>query len=94
MGCKSDDFIKPGLAAIEEALAIVGSPEKSLQVVHLAGTNGKGSTLTFIESMLNEHGLRVGKFMSPCILDVHDQIQVENQPISGEEMDQCLNKCN
>ncbi|MFY0517415.1 bifunctional folylpolyglutamate synthase/dihydrofolate synthase [Lysinibacillus sp. UGB7] len=84
---KSDDVIKPGLAAIEEALALVGSPEKNLQIVHLAGTNGKGSTLTFIESILKEHGLRVGKFMSPCILDVHDQIQVANRPISAEEMD-------
>ncbi len=89
---KSDDVIKPGLAAIEAALAIVGSPEKNLQVVHLAGSNGKGSTLTFIESMLNEHSLRVGKFMSPCILDVHDQIQVANQPISGEEMDRVFHQ--
>ncbi|MGE7091047.1 bifunctional folylpolyglutamate synthase/dihydrofolate synthase [Lysinibacillus sp. NPDC048646] len=89
---KSDDVIKPGLAAIEEALAIVGSPEKNLQVVHLAGSNGKGSTLTFIESMLNEHSLHVGKFMSPCILDVHDQIQVANQPISGEEMDRVFHQ--
>lgn len=83
----SDDVIKPGLTAIAEALALIGSPEKKLQIVHLAGTNGKGSTLTFLEAILMEHGLRVGKFMSPCILDVHDQIQVAKQPISAEEMD-------
>lgn len=85
---KSDDIIKPGLAAIEEALVRVGNPENGLQVVHLAGTNGKGSTLTFLESLAKEHGLRVGKFMSPCIVDVHDQIQVEGQAITGAEMDQ------
>lgn len=85
---KSDDIIKPGLAAIEEALVRVGNPENGLQVVHLAGTNGKGSTLTFLESLAKEHGLRVGKFMSPCIVDVHDQIQVEGQAINGAEMDQ------
>lgn len=84
---KSDDVIKPGLTAIEAALALVGNPEKKLQVVHLAGTNGKGSTLTFLESILKEHGKRVGKFMSPCILDVHDQIQVAGQPISEADMD-------
>lgn len=85
---KSDDSIKPGLAAIEEALVRVGHPENGLQVVHLAGTNGKGSTLTILESLAKEHGLRVGKFMSPCIVDVHDQIQVEGQAITGAEMDQ------
>ncbi|QGG52546.1 bifunctional folylpolyglutamate synthase/dihydrofolate synthase [Lysinibacillus pakistanensis] len=85
---KSDDIIKPGLAAIEEALVRVGNPENGLQVVHLAGTNGKGSTLTFLESLAKEHGLRVGKFMSPCIVDVHDQIQVEGQAITRAEMDQ------
>ncbi|MFJ7731418.1 bifunctional folylpolyglutamate synthase/dihydrofolate synthase [Lysinibacillus sp. NPDC097231] len=83
---KSDDIIKPGLTAIEEALTLVGNPEKKLQVVHVAGTNGKGSTLTFLESIAKEHGLRVGKFMSPCILDVHDQIQVEGQAITEAEM--------
>ncbi|MGE7912878.1 bifunctional folylpolyglutamate synthase/dihydrofolate synthase [Lysinibacillus xylanilyticus] len=82
----SDDVIKPGLTAIEEALARVGNPEKKLRVVHLAGTNGKGSTLTFLESIAKEHGLRVGKFMSPCILDVHDQIQVEGRAVTEAEM--------
>jgi len=84
---KSDDIIKPGLAAIEEALIRVGNPEIRLQVVHLAGTNGKGSTLTFLESIAKAHGLRVGKFMSPCIVDVHDQIQVKGQAITEVEMD-------
>lgn len=83
---QSDDVIKPGLTAIEEALALVGNPENKLQVVHLAGTNGKGSTLTFLESIAKEHGLRVGKFMSPCIVDVHDQIQVAGQAITEAEM--------
>lgn len=85
---QSDDVIKPGLIAIEEALTRVGNPENKLQVVHLAGTNGKGSTLTFLESIAKGHGLRVGKFMSPCILDVHDQIQVEGQAMTEAEMNQ------
>lgn len=84
---QSDDVIKPGLTAIQEALSLVGNPEKKLHVVHVAGTNGKGSTLTFLEAIAKEHGLRVGKFMSPCILDVHDQIQVANRPITTDEMD-------
>lgn len=85
---KSEDIIKPGLTAIEEALSCLGNPEQTLRVVHLAGTNGKGSTLTFLEAIAQEHGLRVGKFMSPCIVDVHDQIQIAGQPITEAEMDQ------
>ncbi|MFJ7737789.1 bifunctional folylpolyglutamate synthase/dihydrofolate synthase [Lysinibacillus sp. NPDC097287] len=84
---QSDDVIKPGLTAIQEALSLVGNPEQKLRVVHIAGTNGKGSTLTFLEAISKEHGLRVGKFMSPCILDVHDQIQVASLPITTAEMD-------
>ena len=84
---QSDDVIKPGLTAIQEALSLVGNPEQKLHIVHVAGTNGKGSTLTFLEEIAKEHGLRVGKFMSPCILDVHDQIQVASTPINTEEMD-------
>lgn len=83
----SDDVIKPGLTAIEEALALVGNPERKLQIVHLAGTNGKGSTVTFLEAIAHEHGLKVGKFMSPCVVNVHDQIQVMKQCISSAQMD-------
>lgn len=84
---ESEQAIKPGLEAIEFALRKLGEPQKQLNVVHLAGTNGKGSTLAFIEGMALEYGLSVGKFMSPCIVDVHDQIQVDGRPITNEQMD-------
>ena len=84
---ESDHAIKPGLSAIEAALSVLGNPEKQLSVVHFAGTNGKGSTLAFVEAIAKAYGLSVGKFMSPCIVDVHDQIQIDGQPISSEQMD-------
>ena len=84
---ESEQIIKPGLAAIESALAILGHPEKQLNVVHFAGTNGKGSTLSFVEGIARAHGLSVGKFMSPCVVDVHDQIQIDGKPISTDQMD-------
>ncbi|MER2047849.1 MAG: folylpolyglutamate synthase/dihydrofolate synthase family protein [Solibacillus sp.] len=84
---ESEQAIKPGLEAIEFALRKLGEPQKKLNVVHLAGTNGKGSTLAFIEGMAREYGLSVGKFMSPCIVDVHDQIQIDGRPITNEQMD-------
>lgn len=84
----SDPAIKPGLDAMNEALALVGNPQNHIPVIHLAGTNGKGSTLSFIEYIAKSHGLKTATFMSPCIEDVHDQIQLNEMPISPKEMDE------
>ena len=83
----SDDVIKPGLDSIRAALKKVGNPEKHLQVIHVAGTNGKGSTIAFMESILKGHGFSTGVFSSPALIDVHDQIRINGIPISGAEMD-------
>lgn len=79
--------IKPGLAHMRAALEKLQHPERNVQVIHIAGTNGKGSTVAFIEQMALAHGLKVGKFTSPCIRDVHDQIQVNAQPIREAQLD-------
>lgn len=83
---ESDDEIKPGLDSIKAALKRVGDPEKSLRVIHVAGTNGKGSTIAFMESVLKEHGYSTGVFSSPALVDVHDQIRLNGVPITAEEM--------
>ena len=80
---ESDNGIKLGLEAMEQALELLGHPQREVAFVHVAGTNGKGSTIAFLEAILREHGVTVGKFMSPCILDVHDQIQLNGEPISA-----------
>lgn len=82
----SDPSIKPGLDAISEALNLVGNPQRNLPVIHIAGTNGKGSTMSFIEHIAKAHGLKTATFMSPCIEDVHDQIQLNEIPIEPKEM--------
>ncbi|WP_060203197.1 bifunctional folylpolyglutamate synthase/dihydrofolate synthase [Sporosarcina koreensis] len=84
---ESDDVIKPGLDNIRAALLKAGNPEKGLHVIHVAGTNGKGSTIAFMESILKEHGFTTGVFSSPALVDVHDQIRMNGFPISKEEMD-------
>ncbi|ATP41280.1 bifunctional folylpolyglutamate synthase/dihydrofolate synthase [Solibacillus sp. R5-41] len=84
---QSERVIKPGLAAIKQALERLNNPQNALSVVHFAGTNGKGSTLTFVEQIARQHGLTVGKFMSPCIVDIHDQIQINGHPIESEQLD-------
>jgi dihydrofolate synthase / folylpolyglutamate synthase len=83
----SDDAIKPGLDAVREALVKVGNPEKKVRVVHVAGTNGKGSTIAFMEAILKEHGLSTGVFSSPAIIDIHDQIRINGEAIKEEELD-------
>lgn len=83
----SDLSIKPGLEAIERALSLVGNPHQQLKVVHIAGTNGKGSTVTMLDAVLSAHGVKVGKFMSPCVIDVHDQLQVAGVPMTETQMD-------
>ncbi len=84
---ESEQAIKPGLDAMELALDLLGHPERATKFIHVAGTNGKGSTIAFLEAILREHGMRVGKFMSPCIMDVHDQIQINGEQIAPAEMD-------
>lgn len=84
---ESEQAIKPGLDAMELALDLLGHPERATKFIHVAGTNGKGSTIAFLEAILREHGMRVGKFMSPCIMDVHDQIQISGEQITPAEMD-------
>jgi dihydrofolate synthase / folylpolyglutamate synthase len=87
-GIDSDDEIKPGLEAIQKALQIMGNPEQELKVIHVTGTNGKGSTIAFMESVLKEHGYSTGVFSSPAILDINDQIRLNGTPISEKELNQ------
>ncbi|WP_342505316.1 folylpolyglutamate synthase/dihydrofolate synthase family protein [Sporosarcina sp. FSL K6-2383] len=84
---ESDDAIKPGLEAIQEALALVGNPEADLQIIHVAGTNGKGSTIAFMEGILRQHGFSTVVFSSPALIDIHDQIRLNGHPISTEDLD-------
>ena len=68
-------------------LPTVGNPEKKLHIIHVAGTNGKGSTIAFMEAILKEHGFSTGVFSSPAIVDIHDQIRINGELISAEELD-------
>lgn len=83
----SSDEIKPGLTAISAAVALLNQPQFQVPTIHIAGTNGKGSTLKMLERLLQTHGLKTATFMSPCIEDVHDQIQFDGQSITEQQMD-------
>lgn len=64
----------------------VGNPQNDFPIVHIAGTNGKGSTAAMLESILRAHGLRVGLYTSPHLLKLGERVQVNRAPLSDEEI--------
>ncbi|MBC1456628.1 bifunctional folylpolyglutamate synthase/dihydrofolate synthase [Listeria newyorkensis] len=78
--------IKPGLMRMEWMLAKLGNPENKNKWVHIAGTNGKGSTLTFLRNVLEKSGYRVGTFTSPYIETFNERISVNGKPIEDEKI--------
>ncbi len=66
----------------EELLGRLGHPEESFRVIHVAGTNGKGSVCAFLESILRETGFRTGLFTSPHLVDVRERFQIARVPAS------------
>ena len=84
--------IKPGTKAVTAALAELNNPHRSGKFVHIAGTNGKGSTAALLTAILREHGWSVGNFYSPAIVDIHDQIQLDGKAVSVEELDAIMER--
>jgi len=76
----------PGLHRMRELLAALGDPHKRLKFIHVAGTNGKGSTCACMASMLKAAGYRVGLNTSPYLLRFNERIQVNGQQITDEEL--------
>ena len=70
-----------GLERMEELLALRGNPHLKLKVIHIGGTNGKGSTIAFLKNMLEKIGLRVGVFSSPYLVHYTDQIAINGESI-------------
>lgn len=66
-------------------MELLGNPQDSLKVIHVAGTNGKGSVCAMISSILQEAGYRVGMYTSPAVFERREQYQVNGQPVSEQE---------
>ena len=77
---------KPGLTRTRTLLAALGDPHKKLQFVHVAGTNGKGSTAAMLASCLQAAGYRVGLYTSPFINRFNERIQINGQQIPDEAL--------
>ncbi|MDN4753404.1 folylpolyglutamate synthase/dihydrofolate synthase family protein [Porphyromonadaceae bacterium W3.11] len=77
---------KPGLERVEQLLAFCGSPQNDLSAVHVAGTNGKGSTSTMLAAILASAGYKVGLFTSPHLIDFRERIRVNGEMIPESEV--------
>ena len=81
-----------GLSRIRDLLEKLGNPQKELKFIHIAGTNGKGSTAAFLSSILKESGYKVGLFTSPYIEVFNERMQIDNENISDTSQHQHRNR--
>jgi dihydrofolate synthase / folylpolyglutamate synthase len=87
-------IIDLSLERMERILARLGNPERSLPpVIHVGGTNGKGSTVAYIRSILEQAGLKVHCYTSPHLVKFHERIYVAGETIAEEELSALLEEC-
>ena len=79
-----------GLERMVELLALRGNPHLKLKVIHIGGTNGKGSTIAFLKNMLEKMGLRVGVFSSPYLIHYTDQIAINGESIPEARLESLM----
>lgn len=83
---------KPGLSRTEKLLGMLGNPQRRLRFVHVAGTNGKGSTCAILESVLRTAGYKTGLFVSPFVVRFNERIQVGGSYISDEQLSDIIGR--
>lgn len=76
---------RSGLGRMQRAVDLLEKPEQAYPVIHVTGTNGKGSTIAFMRELFVSHGKKVGTFTSPHIVSIHDRICIDGQPISDAD---------
>jgi dihydrofolate synthase / folylpolyglutamate synthase len=77
---------RPGLERIGKLMNKLGNPQNDLRFIHVAGTNGKGTTCTLLASVLHCAGYRTGLFVSPHVADFRERLQIDGQMIAKEEL--------
>lgn len=82
--------IKPGLERISALCELLGNPQEKLKIIHVAGTNGKGSTSTVISKILMQAGYNTGLYISPYVVDFRERIQYNGNMIEHSELATCV----
>ena len=83
---------KLGLENTRYLLSLMGEPHKKLKIIHVAGTNGKGSTCSLISSILQSDGYKVGLYTSPHLVDFTERIKINQKPISRIKVSELLER--
>src|SRR5277367_366485 len=81
-----------GLERAQKLAALAGNPQEKLRFIHVAGTNGKGSTCAMLESIYRAAGLRVGLFTSPHLVSFRERIEVNRQCIPEADVVRLVNE--
>ncbi|MCA1063582.1 bifunctional folylpolyglutamate synthase/dihydrofolate synthase [Rossellomorea aquimaris] len=84
--------IKPGLERMQYLLNELGNPHEKLKTVHIGGTNGKGSTVTYLRNILQDSGYRVGTFTSPYFERFNERISFNGEPVADEDLTALVEK--
>ncbi|MGT2811442.1 bifunctional folylpolyglutamate synthase/dihydrofolate synthase [Streptococcus minor] len=84
--------IKPGIERVKWLLNELGNPQEKVKGVHVIGTNGKGSTVNYLQHIFTASGYEVGTFTSPFIMDFRERISLNGQMISKEELTEMVNR--
>ena len=79
--------IKPGLEVITNLLEALGNPHHKLAVIHVAGTNGKGSVCAMLESVLRASGFKTGLYTSPHLVDFFERFRINGIQITEEKLE-------
>lgn len=80
------------LSDMEDALKLLKNPDKDFKVIHIGGTNGKGSTSVTLKNVLKLHGLKVGLYVSPFVVKFNERIQINDDYISDDRLLELINK--
>ena len=83
---------RTGLGRMQQAVDLLGNPEKAYPIIHVTGTNGKGSTIAFMRELFVAHGKKVGTFTSPHIICINDRICINGQAIADEDFIRIANQ--
>ena len=83
---------RSGLGRMQKAVDLLENPEQTYPIIHVTGTNGKGSTIAFMRELFVAHGKRVGTFTSPHIVSIHDRICINGNPISDADFIRLANE--
>lgn len=84
--------VKLGLQNIKNLMEKLGNPQDKLKIIHIAGTNGKGSCTSFVNSVLVSQGYKVGMFTSPSIYNFEERIRINNKNIPEDKLIELMNE--